>query len=110
VEAFCRGRAGVGLDRKQVGDCVGGGRKFKVGGIDDTPCHRSAASHVNGLSAVMRFLASSAAGRARLGAAEILRAGQFVAGVVKHLVGIYLRRGVGTEVVDLPREHYQDEQ
>ena len=110
MEAFRRGRAGVGLNGKQVGDRFGGGRKFEVRSVDDIRRHRAAASHVNGLGAVMRFLAAGVAGRARLGAAEVLGARQFIAGVIEHLIGTHLRRGVGTEAVNLPRKNYQDEQ
>jgi hypothetical protein len=61
VQAFRRRWAGVGLEGEQVGDRVGGRRKFKVRSVDDVRCQRAAASHVNGLGPVMRFPAAGTA-------------------------------------------------
>jgi hypothetical protein len=64
---------------------------------------------MNGLSAMMRFLPTGAAARAGLGAAEVFGARKFVARIVDHFIGLYLRRGVGTKPGDLPRNYDHDE-
>ena len=58
----------------------------------------------------MRFLASSASSDARLRATKILGARQFVAGVVDHFIGFQLRRRIGTQLINLPRKHDNDEE
>ncbi len=58
----------------------------------------------------MRFLASGAAGRAGLGAAEVFGAGQFVAGVIDHFVGTHFRCSIRTKVVNLVRKNYENEE
>lgn len=58
----------------------------------------------------MRFLASGAAGDAGLRATKVLGAGQFVAGVVDHFIGFQFRRRVGTQLINLPRKHDNDEE
>jgi hypothetical protein len=65
---------------------------------------------MNGLGTVVRFLASGAAGGARLGAAKVFGARQFVAGVIDDFVGFQLCRSVGAKLVNLPRENDDDEQ
>ena len=59
---------------------------------------------------MMRFLASGAAGRAGLSAAEIFSARQFVAGIIDHFVGTNFGCGVRTEPVDLVRKNHEDEE
>ncbi len=71
---------------------------------------RSPASYANRLRAVMGFLASSAARRARLSAAKIFRARKFVAGIINHFVGAHFGCGVGTETVNLVRKNDEDEE
>ncbi len=109
MQAFRRGRAGGGLKGKQVGDCVRGGKEFKVRSVDDFRRQRTAASHVNGLGAVMRFLTAGVAVGARLSAAEVLGARQFVAGVINNFVGAQLGWSVGTELSNLPRKNHDNE-
>jgi len=110
VQTFGRSRAGIRLEGEQIGDGFAGRWEFKVGSVDDLRRKPAAACHVNGLSAVMRFLASGAAGGTGLGAAEIFGARQFVAGVVDHFVRFQLCRRVGAKLVNLPRENDNDEQ
>lgn len=55
---------------------------------------------MNGLRAVMGFVASGAGGCAGLGSAEIFDAGEFIAGVVDDFVGLQMRRGVGAQSID----------
>ncbi len=102
-KAFRRRRSGVGLEGEQVGNGLNGGRKFKVWSVDDLRCERAAAGHVNGLGAVMRFLASGASGLAGLRAAQVFGTRQFVAGVIDDFVRLDLGRGIRTQAVNLAR-------
>lgn len=64
---------------------------------------------MNGLGSVMRVVTAGAAGGSSRGAAQVFGARQFVAGVVDHFIGLYLRCGVGTELRNLLRDYDQDE-
>ncbi len=65
---------------------------------------------MDGLGPVMRFVATGAAGGSGLGAAQIFRARQFVAGIIDHFIGLYLRRRVGTKLGNFLRDNDQDKQ
>ncbi len=110
AQAFQWRWAGVRFEREQVGYCIRGGGKFKVGSVDDLRRERATASHVNGLGAVVRFAAAGAASGAGLCAAQIFGARQFVAGVVNHFIGLQLGHSVGAKLVDLPRDNDNNEQ
>ena len=103
-------RSGIGFKSEQVRDRIGGRREFQVRSIHNAWRERRTASHANGLRAMMSLLAASAAGDAGLRAAEIVGARQFVAGVVDHFIRANLRRGVGTETVNLPWKNHHHEQ
>ena len=57
----------------------------------------------------MSLAATSTASCASLRAAHVLSARQLIAGVVDHLVGDKLRRGVGAHVSNLPRKNHHNE-
>jgi len=90
----------MGLEGEQVGDGDRGSGKFKVGGVDDLRGERCAASDVNGLGAVVGFVAAGAGGGAVLGSAEVFDAGEFVAGIVDDFIGLQTRRGIRAQAVD----------
>ncbi len=105
MQAFRRRRAGAGgFEGEQIGDGARGGRKFEVGSVDNFRSERAAASYVNGLGAVMRFVTAGAAGGSGLGAAKVFGARQFVAGIIDHFIGLYLGWGVGAKLGNLLRE------
>ena len=108
MKSLCRRRAGIGFERKQVGDRAGGRRKFKVRSIDNSWGQRAAAGHANGLGAVMRFLPAGAAVDSGLRAAQVFGTRQFVAGVVNHFIWTKLRCSVGAESLNLPRKNGND--
>jgi len=62
---------------------------------------------MNSLSPVMRFLATGAASGSGLGAAQVLGARQFVAGVIDHFIRPHFRWRVRTELGNL-RRNYND--
>lgn len=109
VQAFGGRWSGDGLEGEKVSDGAGGRRKLKVRGVDDFLRERSAAGDVNGLGAVMGFLAAGASGLAGLSAAEVFGAWKFVAGIVDHFVGTQFGRGVGPEAIDLAWKDDDDE-
>ena len=100
MQTFGGCERGIRFEGEQIG--YGGGRrgKFEVGSIDDFLGKRCAAGDVNGLSAVMGFVASRAGDCAGLGSAEVFDAGEFVAGIVDDFIGLQMRRGVGAKAVD----------
>ena len=100
----------IGLEGEQVGDGCAGRRKVEIGGVNHLRRERTAASHANGLGSVMPLLAASMPSRARLCAAKIICARQFVSGVVDNFVGAQLRRGVGAQTVDLTRNNHDHRQ
>ena len=71
---------------------------------------RITASHANRLRSMVRLLATGAAARSGLSAAEVFGARQFVRRVVDDFIGAQLRCGVGAQAVNLPRKNHDDEQ
>jgi hypothetical protein len=69
MKAFGGRRSGDGFEFEQVGDGLGRRRKFEIGSVDNLWSKGCATRDANGLSSVMSFLASGAAGCAGLSSA-----------------------------------------
>jgi hypothetical protein len=64
---------------------------------------------VNGLRTMMRFQATGASGGARLGAAQVFGARQFITRVVDHFIGTHSGYGVWSEAGNLAGKNDDDE-
>ena len=109
VQAFAGRRPGDGFESEQVGYGPGRRWKLKVGSVYHLLDERSAASHLDGLRAVIGFAASGAACCAGLSAANVFGAGQFIAGVVDDFIGLKAGSGIGAKACDLARKNHQHE-
>jgi hypothetical protein len=103
-----RRRPGIGFNGKQIGNRIAGSRQLEVGRVYHSLDQRSAAGDLDGLSAMMSFIAPGASGLSRLRSAEIFRAWQFIAGVVDHVVALRQWRGIGTHLGNFERQNDDD--
>jgi hypothetical protein len=100
VQAFGGRRCWIRFEGQQVGYGGGGSGKLEIGSVDDFLSEQWAAGDVNGLGAVMGFVASGAGSCAGLGSAEVFDARKLVAGIVDDFVGLQMGRGIGAKAVD----------
>jgi hypothetical protein len=86
MQTLRRRRRRGGLEGQQVGDCGARSRKFEGRSIDNLLRKRTASRHTDRLRAVVDLVATGASRAARLSAAEILGARQFVGRVIDHFI------------------------
>ena len=101
AQSFRRRRPRIRLNGQQVRHRVARGRKLKVGRVHDFGNERAAARNLDGLGAMVRFVAAAAAGGSGFSAAQILGAGQLLAAVIDHIVTRKSGRDEGTQLGDL---------
>ena len=110
MQSLGRWWAGNGLYGEEVSHGAHGSRQFEIGRVHNFFGERTAARYADRLRAMVRLAASGSTRSARLRAAKVFGAREFVARIVDHLIRLHFRRSIGQHAGDLFREHDYHEQ